>query len=194
MHIIDITQELFSSKVFPGDKPPVFERVMQIKNGDIANLTTIEMCVHNGTHIDAPFHFIDNGLTVDELDLSAFIGECSVVSLSRDISVEAFKIIIKKSKPRLLIKGDFIFNLELAETVVKCGITLIGVEGQTVAPIDEPALVHLVLLDGGVAIIEGLELSTVTEGDYMLFSAPLKLGKSDGSPCRAVLIEGWQPV
>ena len=63
--IIDISQEVFSCKVFPGDPPPVKDRVMSISKGDVCNLTSLSMCAHNGTHVDAPFHFIDGGRTID---------------------------------------------------------------------------------------------------------------------------------
>lgn len=191
MRIIDITQELFTSNVYPGDKPPSYERIMQIKNGDVINLTTIEMCVHNGTHIDAPCHFIDNGKSIDEMDLEIFVGECTVVSLDGEVGGREMAEILKKCKPRLLIKGRINLTTGAAEAMVEGGLKLIGVESQSVGPVDAPKAVHMVLLGHDVTALEGLDLSLVSDGDYFLCAAPLNLGKSDGSPCRAILLDGW---
>lgn len=192
MRIIDITQELFTSNVYPGDKKPSYERVMQIKNGDVVNLTTIEMCVHNGTHIDAPCHFIDGSKSIDEMDLDVFVGECSVVSLNGEVGVYEMVEILKRSKPRLLIKGNIILTVSAAEAIAQSELKLIGVESQSVGPVDAPKAVHMILLGHGIAALEGLNLSAVSDGDYILCAAPLNLGKSDGSPCRAILLDdGW---
>ena len=81
MKIIDISQELYSSVVFPGDTPPMPRRVMSISSGDAINLTDVTMCVHNGTHVDAPCHFIDGAPSVDQLDLQRFVGTADVISV-----------------------------------------------------------------------------------------------------------------
>ena len=76
MRIYDISQEVFSCKVFPGDPAPGGERILSIEQGDACNLTQFRMCAHNGTHVDAPYHFLQEGKTVEQLELSCFIGEC----------------------------------------------------------------------------------------------------------------------
>ena len=78
MGIIDISQEVFTCNVFPGDPQPVMTRVMSIEKGDICNLTKFEMCAHNGTHVDAPFHFENDGKTIDEVGLVPYVGDCFV--------------------------------------------------------------------------------------------------------------------
>ena len=78
MEIIDITQELFTCNVYPGDPQPLMDRVQSTDKGDICNLTRFEMCAHNGTHIDAPFHFIGDGKKVDEMGLTPYVGDCYV--------------------------------------------------------------------------------------------------------------------
>ena len=78
MKIIDISQEVFSCKVFPGDPPPTQAHPLSIDRGDVCNLTEFSMCAHNGTHVDAPYHFINDGKRIDEVGLEAFVGECFV--------------------------------------------------------------------------------------------------------------------
>lgn len=188
MEIYDITQELFSCRVFPGDVDPSFERTMETKRGDVCNLTVFRMCAHNGTHIDAPYHFIDGGKTVDQIDLSRMIGECTVVQHDGVLSGEDVQRIMLRGKDRILLKGNVVVSYEAAREFNHFGVLLVGNESQTVGPEDAPMQVHLELLSNEVVLLEGINLSSVPEGDYFLFAAPLNLGGADGAPCRAVLI------
>lgn len=74
--IIDISQEVFSCKVFPGDPAPVRNILSSMENGAVCNLTAFSMCAHNGTHVDAPFHFVQDGKTIDRIPLDYFVGPC----------------------------------------------------------------------------------------------------------------------
>lgn len=188
MKFYDITQEMTSSRVFPGDAPPKLKLVQSIKNGNIINLSEINACVHNGTHVDAPFHFIDDTKTIEQLDLERFYGECSVVELEGIITDEIIIPVLENSKKRLLIKGNIEITPQAAKEVVKSELLLIGVEGLTVGPESAPMQVHLVLLGAEIAIVEGLDMKAVPAGEYILSAFPVKLGGSDGAPCRAVLI------
>ena len=76
--IIDISQEVFSCKVFPGDPAPQNTQLLSVTKGDVCNLTQLSMCAHNGTHVDAPFHFLNDGKTIDQLGLVPFVGDCFV--------------------------------------------------------------------------------------------------------------------
>lgn len=196
MKIYDISQEVFSSKVFPGDPVPKKEMVSQIENGDVCNLSKLSMCAHNGTHIDAPFHFISDGKTVDKMGLEAFVGMAYVAEHKGVVSYSDAENIIKKAREkseesakRILVKGEVEVSLEATEAFVKAGILLLGNEPQTVGPKSAPMAVHLALLGAGVALLEGIRLKNVAEGVYFLSSAPLNLGGGDGAPCRAVLID-----
>ena len=96
--IIDISQEVFSCKVFPGDDAPKPDRAMSIQKGDICNLTNFSMCAHNGTHADAPFHFIDGGMTIDRIPLDVFVGDIKKFSAlpgasGKDYAVRVTQII-----------------------------------------------------------------------------------------------------
>lgn len=195
MKIYDISQEVFSCQVYPGDPAPEKRRLCSMGSGDLYNLTAFSMCAHNGTHIDAPFHFLKNGKTVDAIGLDAFVGMAFVAEhqgiVSRGDAVE----ILEKAKEqdpeaarRILIRGAAVVSAEAAEVFASSGLLLLGNESQTVGPEDAPMEVHLILLGADVILLEGIRLAEVPEGVYFLSAAPLNLCGADGSPCRAVLI------
>ena len=191
--LIDISQELFSCNTFPGDPKPVPERLMSVEKGDVCNLTAFSMCAHNGTHVDAPFHFLPDGKTIDEMGLEAFVGECYVVQHEGDVTVaDAAAILAKASAAaaakRILIGGKATVTAEAAEIFAASQILLIGNESQTVGPENAPKQVHLILLGAEVVLLEGIVLAHVPEGRYYLNAAPLNLGGCDGAPCRAWLM------
>jgi len=74
MKIYDISQEVYTCKVFPGDPAPQKEVLAQIADGSVCNLTAFSMCSHNGTHVDAPYHFLDTGKNISQIPLEYFIG------------------------------------------------------------------------------------------------------------------------
>jgi arylformamidase len=185
MEIIDITQELFSCAVYPGDSSPRFERVREMP-GDMYNLTEIAMCVHNGTHMDAPRHFIADGAAIDELDLDTFFGDCVVAELSGAVTENALSPFLQSE--RLLVKGNAVITAEAAKTIANSGIRLLGVESQSVGPIDAPLEAHTILLSNGVILLEGLDLRAAAPGSYTLAAFPLKLAGCEGAPVRAVLL------
>ena len=195
MKIYDISQEIFGCQVYPGDPMPEKKMLGSMDEGDLYNLTAFSMCAHNGTHIDAPFHFLKDGQTVDAIDLEKFVGMAYVAEHHGIVSADdALKIIeeAKKQNPdaakRVLIKGDAEVSLEAAKTFASSEILLLGNESQTVGPQDAPMAVHLTLLSANVILLEGIRLAEVAEGVYFLNAAPLNLSGADGSPCRALLI------
>ena len=194
MKIIDISQEVLSCNVFPGDESPKAEQVLSVEKGDVCNLSVLSMCAHNGTHVDAPFHFINDGKTVDKMPLDAFVGDCFVARHEGDVTAEDAREILKKAKSvgadeKILIGGKATVTLAAAEVFAEAGVKLIGNESQTVGPEDAPMAVHLVLLAKEIVLLEGLVLSGVSEGKYFLSAAPLNFAGFDGAPCRAYLIE-----
>jgi arylformamidase len=189
MKLYDITQELFHAKVYPGDEAPSYERTLQIATGDVVNLTVFRMCAHNGTHIDAPYHFIKNGKTVDQIELDRFIGDCTVIEHVGEMTAEDVHRIMTFAKKRILLKGRAVVTLEAAKAFNLYEIYLIGNESQTVGPEDAPMPVHLELLGKEVVLLEGIVLDAVEPGDYWLNAAPINLGGADGAPCRAILIQ-----
>ena len=196
MKIYDISQEVFGCQVYPGDPTPEKKRLKSMEKGDLYNLTSFSMCAHNGTHIDAPFHFIQAGKTVDEISLESFVGMAYVAEHHGNVTGDHAAEIIRKAKKqnpeaakRILLKGDAEVSLEAAKVFASSDILLLGNESQTVGPKNAPMAVHLVLLGADIILLEGIRLSAVPEGVYFLNAAPLNLSGADGAPCRAVLID-----
>lgn len=191
--IYDITQPVFSCAVFPGDPAPKKEQLCAMDDGDTINLTAFSMCSHNGTHVDAPSHFIKDGKTIGELDPSVFIGDCFVARFDGDVTAEDARRILDTAadlgaSERILIAGRAVVSEAAARVFADARIKLFGNESQTVGPEDAPMQVHLILLGAEVVLLEGVVLTRVPEGKYFLSAAPLNLGGCEGAPCRAVLI------
>ena len=196
MKIYDISQELFSCVVFPGDPAPRREVLSSMEEGALYNLTALSLCSHNGTHIDAPYHFIQDGKTVEQLSLEKLVGWAYVTHESGILTAEDADRILAKAKEahpesykRILIGGKATVSEEAASVFAAAGIDLVGNESQTVGPEDAPMQVHLTLLGAEVVLLEGIRLGGVPEGVYLLSAAPISLGGSDGAPCRAILID-----
>ena len=190
MKIYDISQEVFSCAVYPGDPQPEKQTLYSTENGNLYNLTAFAMCAHNGTHIDAPFHFLHNGKTVDRMDLTSFVGDCYVARHRGDVTAADARQILERASgaQRILIAGQATVTAEAAEVFATSELKLLGNEGQTVGPEDAPMQVHLILLSRGIALLEGIVLTEVPQGRYFLSAAPLNLAGADGAPCRAYLI------
>lgn len=191
--IYDITQPLFSCAVFPGDPAPKRDVLADMQKGDVINLTAFSMCAHNGTHVDAPAHFIKDGKTVEQIDLSVFVGDCYVARHEGDVTAADARRILdtaarENASERILIAGKAVVTEAAARVFAEAGIKLFGNESQTVGPEDAPMQVHLILLGAEVVLLEGVVLSHVPEGKYVLSAAPINLNECEGAPCRAVLI------
>ena len=196
MKIYDISQELFSCAVFPGDPAPVRKKLSSMEQGALYNLTALSLCAHNGTHIDAPYHFIKDGKTVEELPLSKTIGFAYVAQENGTLSAEDAHRILKEAADaspeaakRILLGGKVTVTEEAALVFANAGIDLLGNESQTVGPENAPMQVHLTLLSHEVVLLEGIRLGNVPTGVYLLSAAPISLADSDGAPCRAILID-----
>ena len=196
MKLYDISQEVFSCAVYPGDPAPRKEQLCAMASGQLYNLTAFSMCAHNGTHVDAPFHFLEDGKTVDRMDLEVFVGECYVAHHQGNVSASDAGSILEKAQGarRILIAGDATVTEEAAAVFADAGILLLGNESQTVGPENGPMQVHKILLGRGIALLEGIVLGKVPEGRYFLNAAPLNLAGADGAPCRAWLLSGEETL
>ncbi|MBR5667693.1 MAG: DUF4298 domain-containing protein [Lachnospiraceae bacterium] len=201
--VYDISQEVFGCAVYPGDPSPERIVMMQKSRGAVCNLTAIKMCAHNGTHVDAPYHFIEEGKKIDEVDLTKWVGYAYVYEHEGEITAKDARKILKAAREaeaafgdgsaigasrRILIKGKAVLTEEGAMVFAKAKLLLFGNESQTVGPEDAPMAVHLCMLGADMTLLEGIRLSEVPEGIYLLSAAPINLGGADGAPCRAVLI------
>ncbi len=192
--IYDISQEIFSCNVYPGDPEPERYQIESIEEGSLYNLSTFAMCAHNGTHVDAPSHFLKNGKTIDEIELEAFVGECYVKNHEGYVLANDAKDILNCAsevgvKDRILISGNAVITEEAAQVFADARIRLIGNESQSVGPVDSPMAVHLILLRAEIVLLEGLVLKNIPDGKYYLCAAPLNLAGCEGAPCRAILIK-----
>lgn len=191
MKLWDITRELTGATVYPGDPAPRLIRTQQMELGDICNLTTLSLCAHNGTHMDAPLHFIPEGEDISQVSLEACCGSCRVVEWEGPLLGDAAERLADRypGVKRWLFKGDMRVDISAAYVLADGGPLLIGVEAQSLASFDQTERVHRHLLSEGVLILEGLDLSAVSPGEYTLYAAPLKIAGCEGAPVRALLTD-----
>lgn len=196
MKLYDLSKELFEAEVYPGDPKAVSGRFLSIEKGEVCNLSVLTMGSHNGTHMDAPYHFWENGRAIDEVPLEQVMGMCDVVEVQGDVvevQGDVGRSILEKAVPqnceRLLLKGRFQLKVEGAEYLAERKILVYGVENMTVGEGEDGVEIHRILLGEGMVILESLVLEKVPAGRYFLCAAPLKMKGMDGSPCRPVLIE-----
>ena len=191
MKLYDISQEVFSCAVYPGDPKPEKQTLSSTASGDLYNLTAFSMCAHNGTHVDAPFHFLGDGKTVEQLELNVFAGDCFVARHSGDVSAADAETILVKAGGirRILIAGNVTVTAEAARIFAAADLCLLGNEGQSVGPENAPMEVHKLLVIRNIALLVGIVLTAVPEGRYFLSAAPLNLAGADGAPCRAFLVD-----
>jgi arylformamidase len=196
MQIFDISQEVFSCCVFPGDPAPQKQVLATMAHGSPYNLISFSMCAHNGTHVDAPAHFIQDGKTVDQLGPEPFVGYAYVAEHTGTVTAEDMRAILEKARQagedccqRILIKGKATLSEDAARVLADAGIILYGNESQTVGPETAPMATHRILLGVGIVLLEGIRLAQVPEGRYLLSAAPLNLGGAEGAPCRALLLQ-----
>ena len=195
MKIYDISQEVFSCRVYPGDPAPKKRVLCSMEKGELYNLTAFDMCAHNGTHIDGPFHFFREGETVEQVELTSFVGPAYVAQAQGRLGAEEAQGILERAKAqdpaaaqRILLQGEAEVTRSAARVFAQAGIGLLGTESQSVGPLAAPMEVHRVLLGARVILLEGLCLKGISPGAYFLCAAPLKLAGADGAPCRALLI------
>ena len=208
MRTYDITLMISSDlPTWPGDPSVVLERINKIEEGANANVSRLDMGVHTGTHVDAPFHFLQDGTGIDQIALKTLTGRAYVLHLP-DVELITAQVLEESSIPprtrRVLFKTrnseywargetefqtDFVgLSADAAEYLVGRGVKLVGVDYLSVAPFKQSRPTHEILLEAGIVIVEGLDLTEVTQGRYSLYCLPLKLKDSDGAPARAILI------
>ncbi len=195
--------------VWPGDPPIQIERISKIEDGATANVSKIAMTVHAGTHIDAPYHFLGgNAATVEQLPLNLLTGRTYVLHLPDDVDLitadilrdaeiptRTRRILFKTRNSKLWQNPDHEFKKDFvavspdgAQYLIERGVKLVGVDYLSVAPFEDGIPTHSLLLKAGVIIVEGLDLSQVSQGRYTLYCLPLKLTAVDGAPARAILV------
>jgi arylformamidase len=189
---------------FPGDPRFEMDFAHRIEEGKPYNVARLKLGAHAGTHVDAPFHFLRDGRTVDQLPLDVLMGRARVVEVaSRDVIgradlesadlAGATRVLFKTRNSGTLRRPEFREDFvalapEAAQWLAKAGMVLVGVDYLSVEKFgSEDFAAHHALLGAGVVIVEGLDLSEVPPGDYELTCLPLRIVGADGSPARVVL-------
>ncbi len=209
MSIYDISLTISPDMpVWPGDPAVELTQVAFIDQGSNANVSHLSFGVHTGTHVDAPHHFLNDKNTVDNLPLNVLTGPCYVMQLPDDIDAVSAEVLDRMPFPdnttRILFgtsnshiwardekafQTDFVGVTEDgANWLVQKGVKLVGVDYLSVAPYKQSRPTHVALLEAGVVIVEGLNLSQIPRGFYDLYCLPLKIAGCDGAPARAILV------
>jgi arylformamidase len=187
------------------DNPPIeVVRVMDIARGDPATVTRLSLGVHTGTHVDAPVHFLADGAGVDAISFDQLLGEARVVEVTDGPSIGAAQLRPVDPRPgeRLLFKtrnsarcwqtdrflSDYVYlSTEGAALLAERRVRTVGIDYLSIAGMEEGVPTHRALLEHGICIIEGLDLSSVQPGSYELLCLPLRLAGADGAPARVLL-------
>lgn len=209
--ILDVTLEISGRMMtWPTDPPVEIERAKHLA-ADGSNVSALRLGTHAGTHVDPPLHFIEGGAPVDRLPLESLVGEAHVVDL-REIGGHVIEpahleaLSLEPGVARVLFRttnsdlwsaelpafpSEYVaLSVEGARWCVERGLRLVGTDFLSIerrGAKGHPT--HITLLDAGVVILEGLDLSAVEPGEYVLACLPLKIAGGDGAPARVVLME-----
>jgi arylformamidase len=203
---IDVSVTLFTGMPhWPGNPPARIERVMNMDTGDTCNVSSISLGSHTGTHMDAPLHFIRDGLGLDEMPLDATVGVARVIEIEDPESIKPAALALHDIQPgeRILFKTknsprcwqsdqfvkDFVYiSQEAARYLAERQVRTVGVDYLSVGGFEHDSLeTHQALLGAGIWVIEGLNLSEIDAGNYDLICLPIKIRANDGAPSRAIL-------
>jgi arylformamidase len=214
MKIHDISLPISENLVvWPGDPPVTFSFPRHLGRGDHCTVGEMTLSHHTGTHVDAPAHFLKHGSTVENLDLDILIGPALVVDCGKasvltaavlaglNIQPESERLLFKTRNSAIWGRGEKEFIRDFtaitpdgAEWLTDRRVRLVGIDYLSVAPFGNDAATHETLLQAGVILLEGLDLSGIAAGRYQLICLPLRLVGAEGSPVRAVLIEEERDV
>lgn len=206
---VDVTATLdpATTPVYEGDAPMKFEFLRDMRKGDAFTLSVLSMGAHSGTHIDAPMHFIRDGISVDRVSIEVLIGPARVIEIANDVQVidaaelnrhdwrGAQRVIFRtRSSLRGWMKSptfhrDFAYIApDAAQLLADTGVQLVGIDYISAEQFGAPApRTHQILLGKGIPMVEGLALEGVRAGDYDLIVLPMKVAGHEGAPARAVL-------
>ena len=207
--IFDITVEVSENMpVWEGDPGVKVRQVLAMKNGGSYNLTRLDLGVHNGSHVDAPLHFLENGKSIDQFPLSTMVGPAQVVEIDGHIDLITADVLktagIHLETKRLLFKTrnskywkmqiqefqeDFCgVTTDGAQYLATLGLKLVGIDYLSISPISDLEEPHRILMRKDVIILETVNLADVAPGFYDLYCLPLKLIGCEGAPARVILM------
>lgn len=204
MKIYDLSPEISGEMAVYKDRPEKKPRLIQTRTlNEGANESRLEIESHTGSHADAPFHFLENGKTIEKISLDRFMGKCIVLDLTKTkdpikkIDLAKFKIqkdeiVLLKTKNKLenRFNPDFVYLEKTgAQYLASKKIKAVGIDSLGIERSQPEHETHKILLGKGIIIFEGLDLSKVNQGKYFFHGLPLKIRKGDASPVRAVLVK-----
>jgi arylformamidase len=203
---IDISVPIRNGMVrWPGDPAVRIERLREIKGGYHANVSAMVMGSHTGTHMDGPVHFLPRAKGIDSVPFPAIIGRARVIEIKDPevIRPEELRPHRIRRGERVLLKTrnsgrawrasrfirDFVaLSNEAAQFLRKRRVQTVGIDYLSVGRFQRDGTeTHRTLLQAGIWIIEGLDLSRVRPGPYELICLPLRIAGGDGAPARALL-------
>jgi len=205
MKLYDITLTISESTItWPRDPKVSIQKTRLISKGNSCNVSELKFGSHCGTHIDAPYHFEENGIKIDQIPLDYLIGDVTVFNIKNKekIDLEDIKSLKLNNINRVIFKtinstywklpefkSDFVYlTKEAARYLVDSSIKLVGIDYLSIEKYgNKGADTHHTLLKNGIVVIEGLDLSEVEAGNYELIALPLKIKDCDGSPARVIL-------
>lgn len=204
--VYDISLILGEAATYPGDTPYSREMISEISSGADYDLSTLTLCAHAGTHLDAPAHFIAGGKTLDQYPLSRFLLPAQVISVDDDESIprDALEGVDVRAGEALLFKTrnsrcglprqrtfneDFVYLSEdAAQLCLDLGASLVGIDYFSVDKYgNDTAPVHYLLLKNDILLLEGIDLKEVSPGEYFLLCSPLRIKGAEAAPARAIL-------
>lgn len=204
MKIYDLSPEISEEMAVyknKAEKKPKITVTRTLKEG--ANESRLEIESHTGSHVDAPFHFIGNGKTIDKINLDRFMGKCAVLDLTKikgsitkdhlkNTKIQKDDIVLLKTKKKAedAFSPNFTYlEKSGAEFLASKKIKAVGIDSLGIERSQPEHETHKILLSKGILIFEGLDLSRVNHGRYYFHGVPLKIRKGDASPIRAVLVD-----
>ena len=194
MKLIDITRIVQDAPLYPGSSPIIIDRIMDMQKGAHANVSMITTGSHLGTHADSFSHFLkDNTVSIDKVDLIHYYGTCRVVTVPEKSLITKGILEGKINNCERLIlhtNGYSYLTKDAAQYIVDQAIITIITDALSIAPPDNEAEIHQLILGAGIAIVENVILDDVEDGEYTLCAFPIKYGGCDGAPVRAVLVSG----
>jgi arylformamidase len=204
---VSATLDPATTPVYEGDAPMKFQFLKDMRKGDGFTLSVLSMGAHSGTHIDAPMHFIRDGMSVDRISLEPLIGPVRVIEIADGVQAIDVAELNRHSwkgaervffRTRSSVRGwmkssafhrDFAYIApDAAQVLVDAGVKLVGIDYISAEQFGAPApLTHRILLGKGIPIVEGLALEGISPGDYDVVVLPLRVAGHEGAPARAVM-------
>ncbi len=190
MILHDISRDTLTCPVYEGDPETTVTTLRSIDEGE-CNLSAISMCVHAGTHIDAPLHYSEDGSPIDDIRLRTFYGKCTVITVEGILTGDDMERLLPYCKRRILFRGlgNTYLSQSAAIVLAESKVVLVGTDADSIAPPFDEARPHRELARAGIAVLENLNLEDIDDGEYDLCAFPVKLGGLEAAPCRAILFE-----